>query len=155
MSKRREHSRSFENALKLFSGQGRPISTADIAAASGVPERSVNAYRSGESDPSWHKALAIMSIMPSQFSAMALRPAGIISVKKACESDGCEFRLNQAATEFLNQLGAYFADGKIDHSERAKLVKQDVPELIKALQSYLAAEEQPNIVRLEKRGTIK
>lgn len=108
--------------LRMFVGQGRMITWAALAAATGDGERKLRAYV--EADPPAMPApvfLRVFAVLPCEAINMVMRMAAY-SVKPLDTDDAATARRALTdTTRFAASLSEALEDGELDHRERAQL----------------------------------
>ncbi|MBF0169067.1 MAG: hypothetical protein HQL45_15705 [Alphaproteobacteria bacterium] len=134
-----EHQRNtrsvFRDALSLFVGQGKRFSVEAIAAASGIGTATIHAYLNGRSCPEWVNAVALLNVLPVEFAAAVLRPAGLAGLTRIDGEVSAAETLGQVA-EGVASLATALADGRIDHQELPR-VRQELTEAMVAITQFL------------------
>lgn len=128
----------FRDTLALFVGPGRRFEVETMAAATGISADTFRRYLRGESCPEWANAVAILGVLPPEFAAAVLRPAGLTGLRRVAGD------ITPAATlaevlEGATALAAALADGRIDHTERPRVLRE-LTEAMTAIAQFLAAE---------------
>jgi len=67
----------FTRTLNAFVGMGRDWSVAELAQATGIPERTMKGYKEGRAAPPLGNFLRIAAILGPEFVNMVLEPAGL------------------------------------------------------------------------------
>lgn len=110
---------TFTDALRRLVGRGKEWSVAALSEATGIDERTINSYRTGETAPCLHKLLRIAAVLGPAFVTEVLAPAGLGGVERIghAESDAQSVvrRLVGQTREILERL----ADGVFDHRDKA------------------------------------
>lgn len=127
----------YRDALNLFIGRGRRYEIKEIAAAINAHPDTLARALNGVSCPDWVNTTALMRVLPIEFAEMMLRPAGITGVRRLDGTTTPAEALSEVA-EATAALAAALADGRIDHTERPKVLKE-ASEAICAL-SHLVAQ---------------
>lgn len=119
---RAENVRLFRDTMALFVGAGRMHAVETIAAATGISTDTIHRYLRGEGGPEWSNALALMAVLPPEFAAAVLAPAGLTGL---CRIDGeCgEGETLSHTAEATAAMAAAMADGRIDHTEMPRVRK--------------------------------
>lgn len=113
---------AFFDGFRLYAGQGRKYSLADISEATGIPLRTIRAYHGRESMPSVHNLLLLMTILPPEFGNRIARLVGKSLVDLDGGPDGCLFDIQSTAGTFNATMGMALSDnGRVDHDERPAL----------------------------------
>ncbi|MBK68000.1 MAG: hypothetical protein CMP22_07725 [Rickettsiales bacterium] len=127
--------RKFCTLLQLFIGRGRKYSVSIIAEATGISDRTIQSYVSGENAPTLMNALRLMEFLPTVFTNGVLELAGYTGAKKIdVEAENPHIVLC-SILEQASSISKALQDGHIDHQEKAKLL-QELPQIIAMLQGF-------------------
>lgn len=113
--------RAIADALRLWVGAGRRYSLAAVAAAGGIPERTVKSYRAGETTPSFANFLTLAGVLGPQFFNACLRGLPF-EVRATDPDDTTPQELLADVCGFSAGLAQALADGRIDHRERPEIL---------------------------------
>lgn len=72
----------FCDTLSLFVGPGRRFEADAIGAATGITADTIRRYLRRESCPEWANAIALLRVLPPEFAASVLRPAGLTGLRR-------------------------------------------------------------------------
>lgn len=109
------------DVLRLYVGNGKRITVAALADATGIPQRTVYSYMSGEHAPRWDDVLALIQALPKQAGDMAMAPVGYrLEPLDADDADHMEV-LAAAASLTSGIADALADDGRVDHREAAAI----------------------------------
>jgi hypothetical protein len=125
------------DALRLFIGFGRRYSVAAVAVGTGVPERTLQSYCSGQATPGLANLLTLMAFLPPEFTAMLIEPAGLAGVHRIDKTDPCHHTALAEALRTAAAVAEALRDGKVDHREQAEILPI-ARRTVTALQGYLA-----------------
>ena len=109
--------RVFSDNLALFVGSGRRFSGEAVSAATAMSPDTIRAALRGHSCPDWPNALALIDVLPGEFGAAVLRPAGLTGIRKIDAETTPSETLREIA-EGAAALAGALADGRIDHAAR-------------------------------------
>lgn len=129
----------FRDTLALFVGQGRRFSVEAVSAATGIGVDAIRSYLRGQSCPEWCNAVGILNVLPAEFAAAVLRPAGISGVRKIDAETTPAETLREVA-EGAAALATALADGRIDHTEWPA-VRKELTEAMVSIASLLHSGE--------------
>ena len=107
------------DVFRIYVGQGKRFSVADLAAATGITGSSLKNYASGAAMP-FHAALKLIAVLPLEAANMLMRPSGF----KLCEIDPDEDDWEGVGAEASMLTFEIFdakKDGFVDHREREVL----------------------------------
>jgi len=124
------------DALALYCGEGRRYSRDLLASATGQDVRTVKAHVLGECAPSAPALLSYCRVLPSAFAQQILALAGVTGLRK----DDCVVSPGSALAEMAEGvavLAEALADGRIDHTERPRLLRE-LREAVAAQESLIA-----------------
>lgn len=128
----------FRDNLSLFVGAGRRFEVEDVAAAIGKSPDTIRRYLRGESCPEWENAVALLAVLPPEFAAAVLRPAGLTGLRRIDgDSTGPETLRDVAQAAAV--LATALVDGRIDHTELPE-VRKELTEAMVAIAHFLAQE---------------
>lgn len=127
---------AYRDALSLFVGRGKRFEIKDVAAATGMHPDTLCRALTGTSCPDWANTVALMAVLPVEFSEMILRPAGITGARRIDGEIHPSAVLSETA-DAVSALAAALADGRIDHTERPRVLKE-ATEAICALSQLVA-----------------
>lgn len=108
-------------ALYRHVGPRKRYSYERAAEVLGAEVRTVKSWVLGESVPCLYRALRLMCWLNGDVADQMLGCAGLQAIPVA-HPDGDDFGLNRRMAETGYNLAEAFADGKVDHGERAALV---------------------------------
>jgi hypothetical protein len=113
----------FLDAFRLFVGQGKRYSCEALAAATRLPVRNIKAYLTGETLPSREAEWALKRVLPTEFTDALLAPCGLGLTRRIDSEDAVgPFAMQRDLGREIAELAEALADGRLDHSEAAKLV---------------------------------
>ncbi|CCG42164.1 hypothetical protein [Magnetospirillum molischianum] len=124
------------DALALYCGDGRRYSRDLLASATGQDVRTVKAHVLGECAPSSPALLTYCRILPGAFARHILAMAGITGLRKDDYVIAPGSALAEMA-EGVAVLAEALADGRIDHTERPRLLRE-LREAVAAQESLIA-----------------
>jgi hypothetical protein len=104
-------------AFQAYAGRGK-MSFAELETASGVPERSLQGYSSGQNQMPLYAVMSVMAVLPVGFGQILLAPSG----KNVVEGDEAvtgTLALNVTVHKLAEMIARHIADGRIDHREEA------------------------------------
>lgn len=113
----------FYKYMQLFVGRGKMFSTASLSAATGIPQRTIEAHQQGETLPKLAHFFCYIAVMPEAWTNAVLTPTGKGHVAPLDVGDACPFTLAELAGEFQKKFIAALKDMNIDHQELAELKK--------------------------------
>lgn len=128
----------FRDNLSLFVGAGRRFEVEDVAAAIGKSADTVRRYLRGESCPEWENAVALLAVLPPEFAAAVLRPAGLTGFRRI-DGDSSGPETMRDVAQAAATLAAALVDGRIDHTERPA-IRRELTEAMVAIAQFLAKE---------------
>lgn len=129
------------DAMRLFVGRGRRFSCAAVAAATGIPQRTVESYVHGEATPSLANLLRLVAVLPCEFTNMLLAPAGKGHVAEVDAGDDGLLDIHRQASAVNAMIAGFLSDdGRIDHREEAQSLPS-LRELHGSLGTLLAAKD--------------
>lgn len=109
---------AFTDALRRHVGLGKDWPVEKLSEATGIDQRTLRAYHTGENAPCLHKLLRIGAALGPAFMSDVLAPAGMGGVERigAAESNAqiVAGELVEKANEILKRL----ADGVFDHRDK-------------------------------------
>lgn len=129
----------FSDAFGLFVGRGRRFSVEALAAATGIPARTIRAYKDGEACPGHLNLITLMAVLPPAFCNEVIAPAGLEAARRAEGGDPCTYAANRAVLTAAQRLGEMLADGRFCQKDQDELAEVVFPQLIERLQGWLAA----------------
>lgn len=109
------------DVLRLYVGAGKRFTVEALADATGIPQRTIYSYQSGEHAPRWEHVLALITSLPKQAGDMAMAPAGYRL--EPLDADGADHMEVLAAAASLTSgiADALADDGRVDHREAARI----------------------------------
>lgn len=111
--------RHLMDALSIRVGREKRYSFRSLSEATGIPERTLRSYVDGTTAP-LHAFLTLCRVLGPTFASDVLDAAGMTA--KLCVPEDAEYMPTLAAScTFSAMLSDAFADGKVDHRERAQL----------------------------------
>lgn len=128
----------WRDTLALFVGAGRRHQVEEVASAIGVGADTIRRYLRGESCPEWENAVAIMAVLPVEFAAAVLRPAGLTGLRRI-DGDCTANETMSDVAQATAVLAAALVDGRIDHTEWPK-VRRDLTKAMAGISQFLATE---------------
>ncbi len=112
---------NFNAVFRRHVGRGRPWQVRNLAAATGITERTLQSYLSGETEPCWAKLLLVARALGAEFMDALLAPVNMGGVHVVIDSEA-DARLHMAdMARHLSALADAMEDGMLDHRERARL----------------------------------
>lgn len=132
-------------ALALHVGDHRPMSQMMLAQETGCELRTVRAHVGGETTPTLATFLAYAEVLPDSYANAILGLAGLTGAHRIGAAPAPMVALAELA-EGVAVLAEALADGRIDHTERPRLV-QELREAISAAEALVAALERPDLGR--------
>ncbi|SBV94034.1 conserved hypothetical protein [uncultured Alphaproteobacteria bacterium] len=124
--------------LNVYVGPGRLYPVEVIASGIGTSADTVRRWLRGESCPEWPNLSALLAILPPEFANALLAPAGLTGARRI-DGESTHGETLREITEAAATLAAALADGRIDHTERPKVVKE-LTEAMVAISQWLAKE---------------
>lgn len=123
------------DTMRLYVGQGRRVSWAALADATGIREGTLRSYvAQGGPEMPWHAISAVFRVLPVQAMNHLLEPMGMVA--REAEADaGATLRRALAQSARLVAAGnEALEDGAINHIEAADLTRQ-AADLLPAIQT--------------------
>lgn len=133
--------RRHTNALRLHAGFRRTYSVAQLASATGVPARTIEAYQGGQSLPGLDNFLALSAVLPADYLAAVLELAGFRPLPLDAVG-ACDFATAAELAAGMAAIATALRDGRIDHVERARL-RPVIAELSAQLAAWASEEGKP------------
>jgi len=131
--------RAFHDAMRLFVGRGRRWSCAAVAAASGIPQRTVESYLAGQSTPPLEKYQSLCAVLGQAFFAATIAHTQY-EVRSTEPSDITAPQLLTGLLSVSGSLAGFLEDGRLDHRERIQLREQllDLRMVVSAMENSLS-----------------
>lgn len=112
--------RSFHDAFSLFVGRGKRFQCSALAAATGIGQRTVESYLTGQSTPGLAHYHTLCAVLGEAFANATMRHLSI--EVRSTEPDGSTpYNVLAEAGRFVADLAGWLEDGRIDHTERPQL----------------------------------
>lgn len=112
----------FADAFSGYVGLGR-LSIEDLAGATDIPARTLRSYQSGEATPGLLNLLRIACVLPASFSNDLIALAGLGGARRLDGEAKSVATVGAAMADELRIICGTLEDGRIDHKERAVLLK--------------------------------
>ncbi len=126
-----------DDTLRLFVGQGRRLSWADLAAATGDTERKLRSYvePDGPMMPI-DVAMRVFAVLPPHAFARLARCIGFTAAPADADGGATLRRVISSSAQLVAKGTAALEDGQIDHREAAEL-RRAAEELLPALSAVV------------------
>lgn len=126
----------FRDNLSLFVGAGRRFEAEAVASACNKSAATIHSYLRGETVPDLPTAIMIMAVLPPEYAAAVLRPAGLVGLHRV---DGSSTAMETAreVSEGLNELLKALSSGRINHTHLPGL-RKELTEAMVAIAQFLA-----------------
>lgn len=129
------------DAIRAFVGQGRRFSVNGLAAATGLPARTISSYHQGDATPGLGNLLCLIAVLPAEFADMILEPSGKGNISEINTSKiTTALEVNRQAAALTALVAEHMVDGRIDHREAA-IQEPVMRSLQAAINQYLAGVE--------------
>ncbi|WP_152426681.1 phage regulatory CII family protein [Paramagnetospirillum caucaseum] len=123
-------------------GDHMPLSREMVVAATGFEPRTVKAHALGQTTPTLSAFLAYCRVLPVTYAQQVLALAGLTGFRRQ-DGDTAPAAALAEMAEGVAALAEALADGRIDHTERPKVIRE-LREAIGAAEALIARlESQP------------
>lgn len=113
---------AIKDVARLYVGQGRRFSQCVLADATGIPPSTLKSYLSGHVSISGENLLKLIAVLPVEAGNMLMRPSGYKLTP--LEGEECSWDvIGSEAAGLCSEIFAAKSDGRIDHREKAALLK--------------------------------
>lgn len=121
------------DTLRLYVGQGRRVSWAALADATGIREGTLRSYvAQGGPEMPWHAISAVFRVLPVQAMNHLLEPMGMVA--REAEAEATLRRALAQSARLVAAGNEALEDGALDHREAAAL-RRHAAELLPVIQS--------------------
>jgi hypothetical protein len=127
-----EFTSAFRQVVGTYQSENKAVTVHDLAVATGIKQRTLEAYRDGEMVPRTVVMLHLMAALPGSFTNRVLALAGMGQAIKMTAKQIDLHCLAAEATGFVATHAEHMRDGRLDHREVAAEI-----ELARAMHSTL------------------
>lgn len=110
-------SAAFGDCVGTYGGEGK-MTIADLADATGIKPRTLEAYRDGEMMPRGSVLFVLMGVLPPRFANRLLAEIGLGGARKMTPEQIDFHNVAAKASEYSNLFVQHMSDGRIDHIEQ-------------------------------------
>ncbi len=114
----------FTEAAREYIGPGKQYGYQQASDALGIDVRTIKAHVNGESMPELNKLMKYMALLGDRFVNRLLRLAGYDAARPQVIGAVSDFQLNAEAADLVGRLGEALSDGRIDHTEWPRVIKE-------------------------------
>lgn len=128
----------FRDHLSLFVGAGKRFEVEAVAGACCKSPDTIHSYLRGVTAPDWATGVILLRVLPTEFGAAVLRPAGLTGFRRVGGLCSPAETLRDVAVA-ASTLATALADGRIDHTE-APAIRRELNAALVAIAQFLAKE---------------